>query len=130
MVKYYLTANKDLMYDTESERIVANEGLDECILDTRVCVGVESLVRDYLKFTTYLDKVDNEWLPYFRILEENLVENIGYDYWEIDRASLRDLLYLRDTIKEVEALRCSLSNMRRLTASRIKGVIIENIEGI
>lgn len=130
MVKYYLTANKELMYDMESERIVANEGLDECILDTRVCVGVESLVRDYLKFTTYLDKVDNEWLPYFRILEENLVENIGYDYWEIDRASLRDLLYLRDTIKEVEALRCYLSNMRRLTASRIKGVLIENLEGI
>ena len=130
MVKYYLTANKDLMYDTESERIVANEGLDECILDTRVCVGVESLVRDYLKFTTYLDKVDNEWLPYFRILEENLVENIGYDYWEIDRASLRDLLCLRDTIKEVEALRCYLSNMCRLTVSRLKGVIIENIEGI
>jgi hypothetical protein len=130
MVKYYLTANKDLMYDTESERIVANEVLDECILDTRVCVGVESLVRDYLKFTTYLDKVDNEWLPCFRILEENLVGNIGYDYWEIDRASLRDLLHLRDTIKEVEALRCYLSNMCRLTASRIKGVIIENLEGI
>lgn len=130
MVKYYLTANKDLMYDTESERIVANEGLDECILDIRVCAGVESLVHDYIRFKTYSNKVFNEWLPYFRFLEENLVENIGYGYDEADALGVRDLLNLREEIARVEALGCYLNNKIWVTSGELKDIVKENLKSI